>query len=60
MMNPSQSVPEPDNPKFGTTWLDDGTDEILAWDGREWVPYEDMPAWPGSRDPDPKALDRDA
>jgi hypothetical protein len=57
--NPVPSNPRPDNPKFGATWFDDASDEFLAWDGEEWVPYPDLPPWPRGRDLSPKAIDRD-
>jgi hypothetical protein len=50
--------PPPDNPKFGAVWFDDAGD-MLAWDGSAWVPYEDLPAWPGGDDPDPFGVIRD-
>jgi hypothetical protein len=50
--------PRPENPRVGSTWLND-TNELQVWDGTDWVPYEDLPDWPGG-DPDSKALYRDA
>jgi hypothetical protein len=58
MTNPPPVDPRPENPKFGAVWFDN-TGDILAWDGSEWVPYEDLPAWPGDDDPDPFGVIRD-
>jgi len=52
MTNPLPGDPEPENPKFGNLWLK-SAQETLAWDGSAWVPYEDVPPWPGAGDPDP-------
>ena len=59
MANPPPGNPKPQDPQFGAIWFDDA-DEMLAWDGSAWVPYEDLPAWPGGDDPDPFGVIRDA
>jgi hypothetical protein len=58
MTNSPPVNPKPQNPKFGAVWFDDA-DGMLAWDGSAWVPYEDLPAWPGGGDPDPSGVIRD-
>ncbi len=45
----------PDKPRFGQTWYSDA-DGLLAWDGTDWVQFEDMPDGP---DDDPNWLIRD-
>jgi hypothetical protein len=45
----------PEKPRFGQTWYSDA-DGLLAWDGTDWVLYEDMPDGP---DGDPNWLMRD-
>jgi hypothetical protein len=59
MANPPISNPQPRNPQFGAIWFD-GADGMLAWDGSAWVPYEDLPPWPGGDDADPFGVIRDA
>jgi len=59
MANPPPGNPKPQNPQFGAIWIDDA-DRIFAWDGSEWVYYEDLPAWPGGDDPDALGIIRDA
>jgi hypothetical protein len=50
--------PPPENPRFGSIWLKNAR-ETLAWDGDGWVPYDEMPPWPGGGDPDPLGTIRD-
>lgn len=59
MTNPPSGNPQPQNPRFGSIWFD-GAGEMFAWDGSVWVPYEDLPTWPGGDDADPYGVIRDA
>jgi hypothetical protein len=34
--------PPPDKPAVNQTWVDDDGD-LQVWDGKDWVPYEDLP-----------------
>jgi hypothetical protein len=49
----------PPDPRVEKTWINDAG-ELFASDGTNWLPYEDLPDWPGDDDPDSKALYRDA
>jgi hypothetical protein len=50
---------QPPDPQVEKTWINDAG-ELFVSDGTGWVPYEDLPDWPGDDDPDSKALYRDA
>ncbi len=54
---PPTNNPQPQNPRFGSIWFDDA-DEMRAWDGSEWVLYENLPAWPGGDEADPYGVVR--
>jgi hypothetical protein len=34
--------PPPENPRKNDTWMDDDN-ELHTWNGKEWVPFEDVP-----------------
>jgi hypothetical protein len=50
---------QPPDPRVEKTWINDAG-ELFVSDGTGWLPYEDLPDWPGVDDPDSKALYRDA
>jgi hypothetical protein len=50
---------QPPDPRAEKTWVNDAG-ELFVSDGTRWLPYEDLPDWPGADDPDSKALYRDA
>jgi hypothetical protein len=50
---------QPPDPRVEKAWVNDAG-ELFVSDGARWLPYEDLPDWPGSDDPDSKALYRDA
>lgn len=55
---PGESPPPPSNPRFGAIWWDQ-SGEMLAWDGTEWVLYEDLPPAPDGDNADPFGIIRD-
>jgi hypothetical protein len=55
--DPEQANPKPPSPKPDDVWVDDAG-EAFTWNGREWVPYDDPPRWPG-KDPKPRWIDRE-
>jgi hypothetical protein len=48
---------QPPDPGKEKTWVNDAG-ELFVSDGTGWLPYEDLPDWPGD-DPDAKALYRE-
>lgn len=50
---------QPPDPRVEKTWVDDAG-ELFISNGTDWLPYEDLPDWPGGDEPDPKALYREA
>jgi hypothetical protein len=49
---------QPPDPRVEKTWVNDAG-ELFISDGTGWLPYEDLPDWPGGDEPDPKVLYRD-
>src|SRR5580693_9189646 len=45
---------QPPDPRVEKTWVNDAG-ELFVSDGTSWLPYEDLPDWPGADDPDSKA-----
>jgi len=49
---------QPPDPRVEKTWVN-AAGELLVSDGTGWLPYDDLPDWPGGDDPDSKALYRE-